>query len=52
MASDYPFRKIIGVELLSALNQIAEENIGKYRSDSQQCFDLETVCADAGDFLT
>ena len=39
-ASDYPFRKIIGVELLSALNQIAEENIGKYRSDSQQCFDL------------
>lgn len=50
MASDYPFRKIIGVELLSALNQIAEENIGKYRSDSQQCFDLETVCADAGEF--
>jgi Histone methylation protein DOT1 len=50
MASDYPFRTIIGVELLSALNQIAEENISKYKSDSRQCFDLQTFCADAGEF--
>ena len=50
MASDYPFRKIVGVELLAALNQIAEENISKYKSDSQQSFDLQTFCADAGEF--
>jgi len=47
MASDYPFRQIVGVELLPALHQIAEQNIAKYRNDSQKCFALESVCADA-----
>ncbi len=50
MASDYPFRKIIGVELLSKLYEIAQENINNYNSSAQQCFDLRTFCADAGDF--
>src|ERR1700676_2771797 len=50
MASDYPFRRIIGVELLPALHLAAEENIGKYRSESQKCFALESVCADATAF--
>ena len=30
MASDYPFRRIIGVELLPALHQAAQDNLGKY----------------------
>lgn len=47
MASDYPFRKILGVELLPALHQIALDNLARYRSDSQKCFSLESVCADA-----
>ena len=47
MASDYPFRKIIGVELLPALHRAAEENVKHYRSDSQQCFSLESILADA-----
>jgi len=47
MASDYPFRKIVGVELLPALHQIAEKNISQYRSDSQKCFALVSLCADA-----
>ena len=47
MASDYPFRRIVGVELLPALHQIAEQNIAQYRSDSQKCFALESVCDDA-----
>lgn len=37
MASDYPFRRIVGVELLPALHQIAELNLAQYRSDSQKC---------------
>ena len=41
MASDYPFRRIVGVELLPALHQAAQENLGKYRSESQKCFALE-----------
>jgi len=47
MASDYPFRRILGIERVPALHRIALDNIGKYRSDSQKCFDLQSVCADA-----
>jgi SAM-dependent methyltransferase len=50
MASAYPFRRIVGVELLPALHQIAEENLRNYRSESQQCFALESICADAAEF--
>jgi SAM-dependent methyltransferase len=47
MASDYPFRRIIGVELLPSLHEIAQENLRQYKSESQKCFTIETVCADA-----
>lgn len=47
MASDYPFRHILGVELLPSLSDIAKKNLTQYNSDSQKCFSLETVCADA-----
>ena len=50
MASDYPFRSILGVELLSALHQSAQENLSKYRGESQKCFALESICADATQF--
>jgi SAM-dependent methyltransferase len=50
MASPYPFQQIIGVELLPALNHIAEENIRAYRSDSQQCFAIRSMCVNARDF--
>jgi SAM-dependent methyltransferase len=50
LASDYPFRRIVGVELLPALHQIAQENLQKYSSESQKCFALESICADATAF--
>ena len=50
MASDYPFRRVVGVELLPALHQAALENLSKYKSESQKCFVLESICADATDF--
>jgi len=50
MASNYAFRRIIGVELLPALDRIARENLDRYKSESQQCFSLEAVCADATTF--
>lgn len=50
MASDYPFRQIVGVELLPALNLVAQENLSKYQSDSQKCFAIESICADATEF--
>jgi len=50
MASDYPFRRIIGVELLPSLHKIAQENLLQYKSESQKCFALESICTDATDF--
>ncbi len=47
MASDYPFRRIVGIELLPNLHRLAQENVSKYRSDSQKCFEVQSVCCDA-----
>lgn len=51
MAADYPFRRIVGVELLPVLHQAAQENLGKYTSESQKCFALESICGDAAEFI-
>lgn len=50
MASDYHFRRIVGVELLAELNAIALQNIARYQSDSQKCFAIESHAADASRF--
>ena len=50
MASDYPFRRIIGVELLPSLHQVAQQNLRQYKSESQKCFALASICGDATDF--
>jgi hypothetical protein len=50
MASDHPFRKIVGVELLPSLHQSARENIAAYKSKNQKCFAMESVCGDACEF--
>ncbi len=51
MAADYPFHRIVGVELFPALHRVAQENLKAYHSDSQRCFTLETVCGDAREFV-
>jgi len=51
MAADYPFRRIVGVELLAALNNIAQENIGRFKSKSQKCFAIESAWGDAREFV-
>jgi SAM-dependent methyltransferase len=50
MASEYPFRRIVGVEVLPELHRAAGENIAAYRSPTQQCAQIEAVCADAREF--
>jgi hypothetical protein len=51
MASEYPFRRIVGVELLLSLYQITLQNIHQYKSDSQQCRNLDSICQDARAFV-
>lgn len=50
MASEYPFRRIVGVELIEELHRAAEENIRGYQSATQQCKRIEAVCMDAREF--
>jgi hypothetical protein len=50
MASEYPFRKIVGVELIAELHRSAEENIRAYNSPTQRCSQIEAICADAREF--
>jgi SAM-dependent methyltransferase len=49
MASKYPFRKIIGVELMPELHRTAEKNIRDYRNPAQRCTDIVSMLADASD---
>ncbi len=51
MAADYPFRRIVGVELFPALHRVAQENLTAYAGHSQQCFALAAVCGDAREFI-
>lgn len=50
MAAEYPFRRIVGVEVLPELHRIAEENVRSYANPRQQCRAIELVCADAEQF--
>jgi SAM-dependent methyltransferase len=50
MASEYLFRRIVGVEILPELHRAAEENIANYQSTTQQCRQIESICADASEF--
>jgi len=45
MASEYPFRRILGVELSPALHRIAADNIRAYNSESQRCKDITSTCS-------
>lgn len=50
MAADYPFRRILGIELLADLHRVAQANIQVYEAESQRCFDVESAAADARGF--
>jgi predicted RNA methylase len=47
MASDFPFKKIVGVEYFPELVKVARNNFSQYRSPRQKCRDLEAVSCDA-----
>jgi SAM-dependent methyltransferase len=50
VASEYPFRRIVGVELSPKLHAVARANLEKYRSSSQRCHRFELLCMDAADY--
>lgn len=46
LASNHPFRKIIGVEFAPELIELAKANLSRYRNPAQKCTDIELVCSD------
>src|ERR1035438_1900913 len=55
MASEYPFRKILGIESIAELHRAAEDNIRVWQSpaqpaSTQRCRQIEAVLADAREF--
>ncbi len=50
LASELPFKQIIGVELSSKLIQVAEDNLKSYRRKPHKCNTIQLVCMDAADY--
>lgn len=50
LASEFPFRRIIGVELLPELHAIAQTNASRFSSPWQQCHQFDLWCGDARQF--
>jgi len=47
LASEFPFSKIVGVEITPELHEIAKENVEKYIATTQNFSNFELLCLDA-----
>lgn len=50
LASDFPFRRIIGVEFSRELHQVAQHNLQRYRQKTGKRMEIESLCMDAAAF--
>lgn len=50
LASEFPFKKIIGIEFAPALHAVAQRNIQQYSGHSRRCATIESVCMDFIEF--
>jgi SAM-dependent methyltransferase len=49
LASEFPFRRIVGVEFSPQLVDVARANVARFKSSAQKCRDIEFLCLDAVD---
>ncbi|MBI3414492.1 MAG: hypothetical protein HY043_04090 [Verrucomicrobia bacterium] len=47
LATEYPFKRITGIELSTSLHKIAEANLAKFQSPGKKCFAVEVLNRDA-----
>jgi SAM-dependent methyltransferase len=47
LASEHPFKRIVGVEFSPELHRVAQHNIERFRPRAKKCPRIEAVCADA-----
>jgi len=50
VASEFPFRRITGVEFARELHEIASENIRRYRGGTQKCREITALHCDAMEY--
>jgi SAM-dependent methyltransferase len=50
LASEFPFKRILGLEFSPELHRAAEENIRRYISATQKCRDIQSLNVDFADF--
>lgn len=50
LASMYPFREVVGVEVQRPLHEIAEQNIHRFEVPGRQCGEIYSMCMDARDY--
>lgn len=50
LASEYPYKRTIGVELSRSLHKTTQDNIRRWKSPSQKCFDIESRNMNAIEF--
>jgi SAM-dependent methyltransferase len=51
LASEFPFKKVIGLEFSPELHRIAERNIQNWTSPRQRCKFVSSICIDFLDFV-
>ena len=50
LASEFPFKRVIGLEFSPKLHEAAQKNVGIYRSATQKCKQFELECLDAASY--
>jgi SAM-dependent methyltransferase len=50
LASEFPFRRVVGIELLPELNHVAQDNIRKFANAQRRPLLVEAMCGDAAEF--
>jgi predicted RNA methylase len=50
VASLFPFKRIIGVEISVALNKITRKNIALFKDGCQKCTEIEALCLNVCDY--
>jgi SAM-dependent methyltransferase len=50
VASQFPFKRIVGLEFVPQLAEIARRNVDRYRGLNRQCRDIQVITGDAAEF--
>jgi hypothetical protein len=50
LASEFPFKQIIGLEFCLELHEAAVANIARFHSPAQRCFRIQSICIDAAEW--